>query len=206
MTDVTPLLKALMEELPRLSPAKLWRVATVVWGKRRRPNEERDRTILARVMAGETRAALAAELGVSHQRISHIVQTLGLPSNHAPKWSEELSREAVALRAEGLSLRQIGDRVHRTPDAVGGHLRKKGASFDVRCEGCGSLIEGAQHRQRFCSRRCQRAARHAAIASELLDRRCEACGGPIEGAQRVRRFCSPRCYRQAWNRRRATAH
>jgi transposase len=208
MTNDSPLLRALLAELPELPPERLREVAAIVWGRetprppppapahdarRRKPaqrragkkvqttdkeevREARDRAIFERVMAGETQTALAIEFGICRDNVSRIVRGLGLPSrrrakevreeqdrairarvkvgetrdalaaefglstasvhkivkghrarwlpaNHWQRWPDELSQEAVALRAEGLSHRQIADRLHKTTGAVKEHLR-----------------------------------------------------------------------------------
>ena len=92
---------------------------------RRAWQSERDQKILERVKAGETMNALAAELGVTRQRIQQIVQRLGLiPRLRRRPWPDELSRQAQALHAQGLTYRQIAGHLNMTRSAVIGHLNR----------------------------------------------------------------------------------
>jgi Homeodomain-like domain len=65
---------------------------------------------------------------------------------------ERAKANAHALRANGLSIRQIADRLGVPKGTVGGWLRGRGEWYEVReCELCGERFIPASGRQRFCT-------------------------------------------------------
>jgi hypothetical protein len=66
---------------------------------------------------------------------------------------ERLKANALGLRANGLSIRQIAERLGVPKGTVGGWLRGRGEWYEVReCELCGERYIPATGRQRFCTR------------------------------------------------------
>jgi Homeodomain-like domain len=75
---------------------------------------------------------------------------------------ERAKANAYALRANGLSIGQIADRLSVPESTVGGWLRGCGEWYEVRvCELCGERFIPASGRQRFCTR--QHAAKHRRV-------------------------------------------
>jgi hypothetical protein len=75
---------------------------------------------------------------------------------------ERAKANAHALRANGLSIGQIADRLGVPESTVGGWLRGLGEWYEVReCELCGERFIPASGRQRFCTR--QHAAKHRRV-------------------------------------------
>jgi hypothetical protein len=75
---------------------------------------------------------------------------------------ERARANAFGLRANGLSIRQIADRLGVPKGTVGGWLYGRGKWYEVReCELCGERFIPASGRQRFCSR--QHAAKHRRV-------------------------------------------
>lgn len=60
---------------------------------------------------------------------------------------------ALALRADGLSIREIARRLGLAPSTVGQWLRGRGERFEIRaCKLCGERFIAHTGRQRFCTR------------------------------------------------------
>jgi Homeodomain-like domain len=75
---------------------------------------------------------------------------------------ERANANAHKLRADGLSIRQIADRLGVPKGTVGGWLRGRGEWYEVReCELCGERFIAASGRQRFCTR--QHAKKHRRV-------------------------------------------
>jgi hypothetical protein len=75
---------------------------------------------------------------------------------------ERAKANAHALRANGLTIAQIADRIGVPKANVGGWLRGRGEWYDVReCELCGEPFIPGNGRQRFCTRAHQR--KHARV-------------------------------------------
>jgi hypothetical protein len=69
---------------------------------------------------------------------------------------------ALGLRANGLSIRQIADRLGVPKGTVGEWLRGRGEWYEVReCALCGERFIAAAGKQRFCTP--QHAAKHARV-------------------------------------------
>jgi hypothetical protein len=65
---------------------------------------------------------------------------------------ERAKANALGLRANGLSIRQIADRLGIPRGTVAGWLRGRGEWYEVRtCELCGERFIPAGGRQRFCT-------------------------------------------------------
>jgi hypothetical protein len=76
--------------------------------------------------------------------------------------SERAKANALALRANGLSIRQIAARLNVPKGTVGGWLRGRGEWYEVReCELCGTRFIPASGRQRFCT--TQHARKHRRV-------------------------------------------
>jgi hypothetical protein len=66
---------------------------------------------------------------------------------------ERAKANAPGLRANGVSIRQIADRLDLPTGTVGGWLRGRGEWYELRtCELCGERFIAATGRQRFCTR------------------------------------------------------
>jgi hypothetical protein len=75
---------------------------------------------------------------------------------------ERAKANALGLRANGLSIRQIADRLGVPRATVAGWLRGRGEWYEVReCELCGERFIAATARQRFCTP--QHAAKHGRV-------------------------------------------
>jgi Homeodomain-like domain len=75
---------------------------------------------------------------------------------------ERARANALGLRASGLSIRQIADRLGVPKGTVGDWVRGRGEWYEVRgCELCGERFIPAGGRQRFCSR--QHAVKHRRV-------------------------------------------
>jgi Homeodomain-like domain len=75
---------------------------------------------------------------------------------------ERAKANALGLRANGLSIRQIADRLGVPRGTVAGWLRGRGEWYEVRtCELCGERFIPASGRQRFCTP--QHAAKHRRV-------------------------------------------
>ena len=65
---------------------------------------------------------------------------------------ERAKANALGLRANGLSIRQIADRLGVPKGTVGGWLRGRGEWYEIRtCELCGERFIAAVGLQRFCT-------------------------------------------------------
>jgi len=65
---------------------------------------------------------------------------------------ERAKANALGLRANGLSIRQIADRLGVPRGTVAGWLRGRGEWYEVReCALCGERFIAASGRQRFCT-------------------------------------------------------
>jgi transcriptional regulator with XRE-family HTH domain len=72
---------------------------------------------------------------------------------------ERAKANALGLRANGLSIRQIADRLGIPRGTVADWLRGRGEWYEIRdCELCGERFIAAVGRQRFCTP--QHAAKH----------------------------------------------
>lgn len=75
---------------------------------------------------------------------------------------ERAKANALGLHANGLSIRQIADRLGVPKGTVGGWLRGRGEWYEVRvCELCGERFIPASGCQRFCTR--WHAAKHRRV-------------------------------------------
>lgn len=123
-------------------------------------------------------------------------------SRAATGWNEEILRkrlpECVILPADGS---QGGDRGTGSGPGNPNDLTEP-------CEHCGEpLPDTATMRRRFCSGRCQRAARWARLKQgPVTGRICPTCGGPVPDSKRnIAIYCSKRCGKKAtdaWHRQR----
>ena len=65
---------------------------------------------------------------------------------------ERAKGNALALRANGLSVRQVAERVGVPQGTVAAWLRGRGAWYEIReCQLCGETFIAASGRQRFCT-------------------------------------------------------
>ena len=75
---------------------------------------------------------------------------------------ERAKANALALRANGLTIAQVAERLGVPKASVGGWLRGRGEWYEVReCALCGKPFIAASGRQRFCTR--QHAKKHRRV-------------------------------------------
>ena len=103
---------------------------------------DRDRIILERLSAGVTARAVAAEFGITHQRVSQIRQRLtgARPGAVRRPWSFDRTERLQHLRREGLTVAAIARELGLSRSAVAGKLNRLG----LRSERKRSLVERQQ--------------------------------------------------------------
>ena len=93
-----------------------------------RPGEthNRDRIILERLSAGVTARAVAAEFGITHQRVSQIRQRLtgARPGEARRRWSIDRIERLQRLQREGLTHAAIARELGVSRSAVIGKLHR----------------------------------------------------------------------------------
>jgi transcriptional regulator with XRE-family HTH domain len=89
-------------------------------------NHDRDRIILERLNAGVTTRAVAAEFGITHQRVSQIRQRLtgARPGAARRPWSLDRIEQLQRLRREGLTAAAIARELGVSRSAVAGKLHR----------------------------------------------------------------------------------
>jgi DNA-binding CsgD family transcriptional regulator len=84
---------------------------------------QRNLEIVSRWRAGTSRHSLAAEYGVSHQRISQIIHKVH-PASRPPLWPAKQTAALKTLLSEGHNSTKIGRRLGVSKNAVVGKLRR----------------------------------------------------------------------------------